>query len=360
MTVHSFDIEDATEYGVHAAVFIYNLRFWIQHNKANGKHSFDGRTWTYNSAKALSQLFPYLSSDQIKRIIKKLADGQVIVTRALSENLWERVNWYAFVDEARMLKMPKSLDIPHSAKSPNASGGSAQSIERNRAIDSAISPNHCTDVNAVQKHRSDSEELASRPALFVEEQGAGDPPPPVDPSAATKLAVALRAAGINCVAAHPMIQTLAEQGVKVETVVAAAEYAKAAKDGEKVGIGYVIKVLESWAKSASTANVAGSKAPDPKPKYGAWWLSDAAALAVANQVGAGNARSHESREEWHARIRAAIENGGKPSTPRAQPITPIEQMPPGDVPRTGASDASRAAMASVKDLLKSHSFGAAA
>ncbi|MEM5315555.1 hypothetical protein [Paraburkholderia sp. JHI869] len=360
MSVHSFEIDDAVEHGVHAAVFLYNLRFWIQHNKANGKHLFDGRTWTYNSAKALSQLFPYLSADQIKRTIKKLVDGHVVVTRALSENSWERVNWYAFVDEARMLKMPESPDAPHSAKSPNASGEIAQSIERNRPIDSAISPNHCTDVNAVEKHISVLDEVASRPDWFLEEQGAGDQLSPVDPSAATKLAIALRAAGINCASAHPMIQALTEQGVTVETAVAAAEYAKAAKEGEKVGLGYIVKVLESWAKSASTASVAGSKAPDAKTKYGAWWLSDATALAVANQVGAGNARAHESREEWHARIRAAIDNGGTPPASRAQPATPLDQLPSVDAPRTGASEASRSAMASVKDLLKARIVGATA
>lgn len=134
MTTHHFEVEDAVAHGVHAAILIQNLRFWIQHNKANGSNGHGGRTWTYNSAKAFAQLFPYLSPDQIKRIIKKLVDDGVIVTRALSDNAWNRVNWYAFADEHAMLKMPGSPEVSHSAKSPNGSSGIAQSTERNRPI----------------------------------------------------------------------------------------------------------------------------------------------------------------------------------------------------------------------------------
>jgi hypothetical protein len=145
MSTHNFEVADAVEFGLPAAVLIQNLRFWIQHNKANGKHEHGGRTWTYNSAKAFAQLFPYLSPDQVKRVIKKLVDDGVIITRALSDNAWNRVNWYAFVDEPRMLKMPQSPEVQHSAESPNASGEIAQSTERNRPITEQIKN---TDVNA--------------------------------------------------------------------------------------------------------------------------------------------------------------------------------------------------------------------
>jgi len=161
MTSHHFEVEDAIEHGVHAAVLIANLRFWILHNKANEKHLFEGRTWTFNSAKAFAELFPYLSADQIRRAIKKLVDANVIMTRALSQNSWDRVNWYAFADEARMLKMPRSPELPHSAKSPNAFGGIAESIRRNRSIDSAESPNHWTD-NKQQIENTDERGCASR------------------------------------------------------------------------------------------------------------------------------------------------------------------------------------------------------
>ncbi|WP_175691832.1 hypothetical protein [Burkholderia anthina] len=64
MTTHSFAIADAEQHGLPAAVLLYNLRFWIGHNRANERHQRDGRTWTFNSAKAFAELFPYLSEDQ--------------------------------------------------------------------------------------------------------------------------------------------------------------------------------------------------------------------------------------------------------------------------------------------------------
>lgn len=56
-------------------------------------------------------------------------------------------------------------------------------------------------------------------------------------------------------------------------------------------------------------------AAEPK-KSGAWWLSDAAKMAKAIEVGVGPALGGESAANWEARIRAAIDNGGKPPAPQ--------------------------------------------
>ena len=56
------------------------------------------------------------------------------------------------------------------------------------------------------------------------------------------------------------------------------------------------------------------KAAEPK-KNGAWWLSDETKLAKAIEVGVGPAHNGESSASWEARIRAAIDNGGKPPAP---------------------------------------------
>jgi hypothetical protein len=56
-------------------------------------------------------------------------------------------------------------------------------------------------------------------------------------------------------------------------------------------------------------------AEDPRKANAAWWLSDEAKLAKAMEVGVGPAHSGESSANWEARIRAAIDNGGKPPAP---------------------------------------------
>jgi hypothetical protein len=61
---------------------------------------------------------------------------------------------------------------------------------------------------------------------------------------------------------------------------------------------------------------------------GAWWLSDATRLAKANEVGVGPAHYGESTQSWEGRIRAAIDNGGKP--PAAQVF--VRPTPPANEP----------------------------
>jgi len=56
-----------------------------------------------------------------------------------------------------------------------------------------------------------------------------------------------------------------------------------------------------------------------------WFRAYETALAKANEVGVGPPLAGESQDAWHARIRAAIDNGGKPPAPR-------EYVPPSPTP----------------------------
>ena len=76
---HRFRVRDAKAYGVTEAILLYNLRFWIAKNKASGKHWHELRTWTYNSHKEFSKLFPYLSESQIKRALASLVKQGAVV-----------------------------------------------------------------------------------------------------------------------------------------------------------------------------------------------------------------------------------------------------------------------------------------
>ena len=99
---HHFKVRDAIRYGVTEAILLYNLRFWIAKNKANGKHFHKGRTWTYNSYKGFSDLFPYLSASQIKRALTKLAKKEAILKDNFNKMPYDRTNWYALADESQL------------------------------------------------------------------------------------------------------------------------------------------------------------------------------------------------------------------------------------------------------------------
>ena len=93
---HNFDVEIAKEYGLKEAILLNHLWFWIEKNKANEVHYYDGTYWTYNSVKAFNKLFPYLSERQINNTLKTLKDKEIIQTGNYNKSAYDRTMWYAF------------------------------------------------------------------------------------------------------------------------------------------------------------------------------------------------------------------------------------------------------------------------
>ena len=100
---HIFSVEIATRYGVNAAILLQNLQYWIAHNKANEKCFYEGRYWTYNSVKAFTELFPYLSEYQIRTALQKLLDDGVIIKGEFNRTSMDRTTWYALTDKGEAI-----------------------------------------------------------------------------------------------------------------------------------------------------------------------------------------------------------------------------------------------------------------
>lgn len=125
---HVFSVEIATEYGINAAVVLQNLDYWIAHNRANEKHFYEGRYWTYSSVRALEELFPYLSGRQISTALQKLMDGGIIIRGRFNKYGMDRTLWYALTDKGDALlgHTPVTTDsAPEAAENPfgDRSGG---------------------------------------------------------------------------------------------------------------------------------------------------------------------------------------------------------------------------------------------
>lgn len=108
--VHSFDVENAKKYGLLEAVLISNFEFWIAKNKANEMNFFDGKYWVYNSARALTELFPYASEQQIKRALHHLKEKNVLISGNYNKNSYDRTLWYTFSDEYQSIIQNKTID----------------------------------------------------------------------------------------------------------------------------------------------------------------------------------------------------------------------------------------------------------
>ena len=95
---HHFNTEYALKYGIEEAIVINNLQFWITKNRANKKHFIENRTWTYNSYKAFSEIFPYWNEHKMKRILDSLVEKEILLRENYNKSGYDRTCWYAFKD----------------------------------------------------------------------------------------------------------------------------------------------------------------------------------------------------------------------------------------------------------------------
>lgn len=125
-----FNDKDAVKYGVDEAIIIQNIRFWLQKNRANGKHFHDGRYWTYNSKPAFAKLFPFWSEKQIRRILDSLRKQEVLVVHNYNPNPYDKTLWYSFADQSMIDEWKE--DSPHEPvcrpKSPARTDQTGRSI----------------------------------------------------------------------------------------------------------------------------------------------------------------------------------------------------------------------------------------
>lgn len=93
----------AVAHGADVAIFVHNLVYWVEKNAANGKHFHDGRYWTYNSVKALMEMYPLWSASQIRTITQKAEKAGLIVTGNYNQKPMDRTMWYSPTDEVLKL-----------------------------------------------------------------------------------------------------------------------------------------------------------------------------------------------------------------------------------------------------------------
>ena len=94
---HVFSVDDAVQYGVEKAVILQNIRFWLEKVKANDKdeHKHDGYYWTYNSARAFAEIFPYYNKSKVHRLLTQLEEDGVIISGNFNKAGYDRTKWYS-------------------------------------------------------------------------------------------------------------------------------------------------------------------------------------------------------------------------------------------------------------------------
>lgn len=120
---HSFDTDIASEYGILEAILLNNLWYWIKKNEANETNFFDGCYWTYNSTRAFSLLFPYVSERQIMNALKRLKEQGIIKTGNYNKLAYDRTLWYAFTKKGECIMQKCKME------DANLSNGTDENVE---------------------------------------------------------------------------------------------------------------------------------------------------------------------------------------------------------------------------------------
>ena len=131
---YHFDTDAAQKYGVNEAIVLNNIQFWVNKNAAGGNNFNDGRYWTRCSLQTYTNLFPFWTEPQIKRILKGLEDKGAITVGNYNKLGYDRTKWYALTDEA--LEVLNKGDLEKSLhKSSNRTDEIVPSNRRNRPIE---------------------------------------------------------------------------------------------------------------------------------------------------------------------------------------------------------------------------------
>jgi len=127
MAVHHFEVGEAVDYGIESAILLSNIRYWLAKNKTSNTNLRDGFYWTYNSAKALKELFPYMSERTISRRLKELCDKGALKSGNYNKASFDKTPWYTIPNEfiaVKSAKEPVKSTIRQSGESISQSGES--------------------------------------------------------------------------------------------------------------------------------------------------------------------------------------------------------------------------------------------
>lgn len=119
---HHFDVDLAVIYGVTEAILLNHLEYWIEQNRANGRNFFEGRYWTFNSNKAMKEIFPYLSDKKIRNALKHLQDEGIILTGNFNKLAYDRTLWYAFTEKGESILPKGQMEVPKRSNGSSEKG----------------------------------------------------------------------------------------------------------------------------------------------------------------------------------------------------------------------------------------------
>lgn len=152
-----FDVEVATKYGTNVSILLGNINYWIQKNKANGKHFHDGRYWTYNTVAAFHDLMPFMSVNVINTALKRAEEEGLLVTGNYNKLPFDRTKWYALTEKGEgLFQAPQSYTTDFPSEGISISKKSEMGMAK---IQNDISENQASNTKVIQINNSEEDQI---------------------------------------------------------------------------------------------------------------------------------------------------------------------------------------------------------
>lgn len=84
----------AVAIGLHEAIILQQIHYWLEINKKVGRNYKNGHYWTFNSYNAWQEQFPFMSERTIRRSIGNLRKQKLLITANLSPHKFDNTLWY--------------------------------------------------------------------------------------------------------------------------------------------------------------------------------------------------------------------------------------------------------------------------
>ncbi len=184
----------AEKVGVYEAIFLQQLHYWLQ----DSHHIHDGHKWVYNTYQDWHKQMPFLSINQIRRIVRELEKSNLILTGnfnrlKLDKTKWYRINYEAveqlcqdtntqqlFIESCNNETCPQKEDTDEQTRQSqkNNSRGQETQSEHTQKTPRSNSGNRTipkTTTETTSKKMIDEDEYACavNPFQFFEENGFG-------------------------------------------------------------------------------------------------------------------------------------------------------------------------------------------
>ena len=152
---HSFNVEVAEKFGIEKAVLLENFYFWIKKNKANKRNMHEGKVYTYNTAEAFAELFPYIKERKIAQILREMENEDGLLISGQFHN-YDRTKSYTLTDYAMSFFEPSNIQNFDNGKSENCTMENQKNVScLNTDINTDVNSNINTDKGKKPKKEYD-------------------------------------------------------------------------------------------------------------------------------------------------------------------------------------------------------------